>query len=217
MKAQVNINKMMQGTKRYWYEDGFQDLVMGGWMLILGLALAAQSLTPPNSILGLAWTVAVPLLLIGGGLAAGWAINQFKTRITFPRTGYVSYEHDAPSKSGNLRIIAVMLVAAAVAPVAILASKQAIGMTGFFGVAFMAVFGYLAWRFGLRRHLVLALVSLALGLALSFAPLTMEQSSPIFFVGFGFAMMLAGWFAWRQYDHNAPPPMETDNAENSRP
>jgi hypothetical protein len=215
VKSQVDINKMMQGTKRYWLEDGFQDLAMGGWMLILGLALLAQSLTPPGSLLGLAWTIAVPLLLIGGGLAVGWMVNRLKTRVTYPRTGYVSFVRDTRSKSSKFHMIALMLIGAVVASTAILVSKQAIGITGFFGFAFMAVFGFLAWRFGLRRYMILALASLALGLALSFTPLTKEQSSQIFFVGFGFAMMLAGWVAWRQYDHNAPRPTEADDAEKS--
>ncbi len=215
MSSANDIGKIMQRTKRYWYEDGFQDIGMGGWMLMLGIFFLAEALTPPGSPLWLLWDIGMPLVLIGGGLVVGWVINQLKAHVTYPRTGYVTYERQRKGLSQTFRIVAVMLVSAAVAAAIVLVQKQWLNLTVILGFVFAATFGFLGYRFGLRRYVLLAVWGLVLGIALAPQSLTLEQGSAIFFAGIGLAMIFAGWLTWQQYNRNAPPPNEANDATQS--
>jgi hypothetical protein len=81
-----------QRIKRYWYEDGFGELVGGGLMcLILAVYFAAQEYFGDESLFGSLLQVSLVLVLLGGIFLARRLINVFKLKVTYPRTGYVEY------------------------------------------------------------------------------------------------------------------------------
>lgn len=213
MNASSDINRIMRRTQQYWYADGFPDIGMGAWLVVLALFFAAESLTPPGSFLWLIWGVGGPLLLIGGGVVVGGAVKWLKARATFPRTGYVDYERRG--RSQTIRMLAVAFIAAAAAGSIVIVNRYGASLTALFGLVFMATFAFLGYRFGLRRYLLLGVGALILGLAIVPLSLGMEQASAVFFGVFGLAMMVLGFLTWRQYDRVAPPSREAPNG--SRP
>ncbi len=84
------IDKIQLTTYRYWYEDGLADLGAGWVFALLGILFLLQALAPAGPLAGMS-AILLPLVVIGGVLTAGWAIAGLKARITYPRTGYVSY------------------------------------------------------------------------------------------------------------------------------
>ncbi len=210
MTSANQIGKVMRQTQRYWYEDGLSDMGFGAFILALGLLFVASALTPPRSPLFLLWGVGVPLFLIGGGLVVNRVVRTLKERVTYPRTGYVSYE---PSRGASrvVRPLATFFIAAGVAAAIVVLQKQWLSLTVIFGLVYMAVFTFIGLRFGLRRYLALALWSLLLGLALAPLSLTSTPASAIFHIGTGAAWLLAGWLTYRQYLASAPQPEEADS------
>jgi hypothetical protein len=214
MTSANEIGQVMRQTQRYWYEDGLSDMGFGVWILGVGLLLAAQALTPPGSPLWLVWGVGGPLLLIGGGVVVNKVVRTLKERITYPRTGYVSYER-ARGTSRIVRRLATFLVAAGVAAGIIVLQKNWLSLTVIFGFVYLAAFTFVGLRFGLRRYLVLALWSLLLGLALASLSLKIEQAGALFQLGAGAAWLLAGWLTYRQYIASAPQPEEAGDGTSS--
>ena len=212
MKSQGNINQMMQNTQRYWYQDGISDLGMGGWLLLIGVFFAAESLTPPGSPLWAVWGLGMPLALIGGGLAVSWAVKRAKSRLTFPRTGFVEYERKG--LAGIVRLVGAGLAGAAVATGMVLIYWQIKSLSLIFGVAFLGAFGFLGYRVRVWRYVFLGLWCFVLGIATSAVSLSLEQSSAIFYIGAGVGMIVLGAIVWRRYNHNAPMPQETDDGAN---
>ena len=206
MRSPNDLDGIMQRTRRYWYEDGISDLIMGGFLLLLGLLFAGESLTPPGSPLWAVWGMGLPMFLIGGGLVAGWAMQQLKSRVTYPRTGFVNYERKGLPRVAWL--IGTMLIAAIVAASVVAVSRNMLSLMILFGIVFLAAFGFVSYRVGLWRYLVLGIWSFVLGSTLAAFSLTLGQGSAIFFVGIGLGMVIAGVIAWRRYDRGARLPQE---------
>jgi hypothetical protein len=87
-----NVSDVEQRVKRYWYIDGFGELVGGGGMcLILALYFSASEYFGDDSLIGGLLKASMALVLIGGIFLVRRLINAVKLRITYPRTGYVEY------------------------------------------------------------------------------------------------------------------------------
>jgi hypothetical protein len=91
-QMQNNFSEVEQRVKRYWFKDGLGELVGGGMILLIGLYFAGQEGLPEGSVGRTLLQSSLVLLVIGGALATRWLVNSLKTRLTYPRTGYVEYE-----------------------------------------------------------------------------------------------------------------------------
>ena len=212
MSSKENIDKLMQRTQQYWYEDGISDLGMGSWMLLLGVLFAAEALTPQSSPLWAVWGMGLPIALVGSGFVVGWAIKCAKARLTYPRTGFVEYERKGLGRIA--RLIGLGLVAAAVAAVMVLIYRQLASLSLLFGIVLLGAFGFLGYRIRVWRYVLLGLWCLFLGAAISTLSLSLEPSSALFYCGAGIGMIVSGIIAWRRYNQNAPLPQETDDGAN---
>ena len=93
------IDTIIRRTQRYWYVDGLAEITVGLLFLVLSVYFLVQSriktvsLNPILANLGLLVVILLVLWLFR------YALHAVKTRLTYPRTGYVAY----PSKQKNLR------------------------------------------------------------------------------------------------------------------
>ncbi len=212
MTTAPDVNSLMKHTLRSWYEDGLADLTLGGYFLVLGAISLAQYLTWPGWSSTVLWTTATTIVLVLGGVAAGWIIQRLKSRLTYPRTGYINFER----RDGILRIwriISVMLIAAVVAAATVILSGRLSNLSLIFGLAFFGVFAYLWQRLGVPRYLAVAVWCLVVGVALVPLPLTMEQGGAAFWILAGLGLTVAGFVAWRRFDRTAPQPEANDEAK----
>ncbi len=214
MESANEIKNVMRRTQRYWFEDGFYDMGFGAFILAIGLFFVAEALTPPGSPLWLVWGLGGPVLLIGGAFIMAKAVRSLKERITYPRTGYVSYERPHGT-SRVVRALAAGLVSAGIAAAIIVTQRNWLTLSVIFGFVYAAVLMYLGLRFSLARYMALSLWSLLLGLALAPLSLPMEPAGAIFHLGTGAAWVLAGWLTYRHYIARAPLPQEGDNGSPS--
>src|SRR5512138_5195 len=78
-------------VRRYWFSDGIGELMGGALFLLLGLYFSAQQYFGDQSPIGIILQSSFVILVIGGVFVGRWMINQLKSRLTYPRTGYVEY------------------------------------------------------------------------------------------------------------------------------
>jgi hypothetical protein len=209
MDTPHDVDRLMKQTQRYWYEDGIADMAMGGFMLLLGLLFAGESLTPQGSPLWGLWGVGLPMFLIGGGLVAGWIVKRLKSRVTYPRTGYVEYERKGLSRFA--RMLAMALAAAVLAASFVVVIRWSVSPSLFFGLAFLGTYSYVAFRVRLWRYLLFGLWSFVLSLVIAPLSLNLDQSSALYYPGLGLGLIVSGWVTWRRYDRSAPRAQEIND------
>ena len=216
MNTPGNVDQIMKRTQAVWYADGLADVTLGGYFAAIGLFLYAESVTPAGSPFWLLWGMGGPLLIILGGVAAGWILKRLKERLVFPRAGYVNFERTARGKSGMARLAMVAAASAAVAAGVVVVSGRLQNLTLVFGLIGFATCVYLWQRLGLARYLVMAVWSAITGIALTLIGLSMEQGGAAFWLLFGAAMMAIGVVAWRRFDGEVGrEAREAGNAEQS--
>ncbi len=156
----------------------------------------------------------MPLILIGGAFLVSRAVRKLKERVTWPRTGYVTYE-PRRGKSRMFRFALAAIVAAFVSASMIIVQKNWLNWSVILGLVYTGALGFVAYRFSLWRYLVLAVWALVLGLGLASLALTLEQAGAVFHIGMGLALLLAGWLTWRRYNAYAPSPQEATDGSDS--
>lgn len=214
-----NFVEVEQRVKRYWYTDGIGELVGGAMLLLLGIYFALQQFLEKfltgNSIINLVLQNGLFLLVfLGGWSIARQLINSLKTRLTYPRTGYVEYRTNPERTSKGRWIFYAVLSAVLSASIVLLAN-----LLQFFD-AVAAVTGLIgAWvcvimrtrSFGLTRFYVLAGISLVLGFGLSVSGLPVGYNAALFYGLLGICVSLSGGWTLRHYLQHNPIPAEAEN------
>ncbi len=202
------IQRSQLRALQYWYVDGTFEMGMGGLCLLLAAYFYFQDVLR-GTLVGEMLAPAFLLVVIGGG----WLINRFvrrvKERITFPRTGYVAYRSRQETRRG-VRIAFAgglgMLIAAFIGWLVVHSPSALDWMPLLTGFLFGVVLLLFAWRIRLGRFSLLALLSLALGIALSI--LNMEEWSGVtlYYGAMGLLLVLTGACVLRSYLRQNPAP-----------
>lgn len=199
-----------QRVRRYWYVDGFGELVGGGGMcLILAIYFAVGQYVGDESRLGGILSSTLVLVLIGALFVVRRLIDAVKLRVTYPRTGYVEY-HDAKHKISNAVFAAIgggLLGGIVVSLVRRFDSIDALVATS--GIVMSLVLaGKQLWSTGVRRFYVLGLAALLYGVVLANSGLPRGYNLGLFYGLMSISFMISGGLTLKIYlDKN---PLQTD-------
>ena len=201
-----------QRVKRYWFKDGIGELAGGGLFVVIGLYFAGHDWLPPNSGIRAIWDSSLILLLIAGMFVTRRLINALKTRLTYPRTGYVEY---FPSqKNTPARRVLTAVIAMVVSLLLVFFGKY-VGsfnwIPGFTGLVAGTIFIVTQARGGGNRFYLLGAISILLGLVLSFSGLSESYSLGLFYGLVGAAAMFSGGLTLAQYLRENPMPAEENH------
>jgi hypothetical protein len=205
-----HLDNAIQRTKQYWNIDGIAELVVGAIFVVLGAYFLIQSVLPPQSLLSNLLTGLFVLLILGSGFLGGRVIDWIKTRITYPRTGYI-----APSKNHKHRWIAALMaiLIAAVVSALIITSPVLLdwvpAITGIFAAAILTLAAY---RNATVRIYILAGISLLLGTTLSLLTLEDNYALAAYYGLMGLAGLISGGITLITYLQNTIQDVE-DNQE----
>ncbi|HMB22983.1 MAG: hypothetical protein ACM33V_02115 [Chloroflexota bacterium] len=213
---QSDLSGVERRVKRYWFTDGIGELIGGGMLALLGVYFVLQQflekfLTGSSLTTLLLQNGFFLLVFIGGWLIAQRLINFLKTRLTYPRTGYVEYQTHSAGTSKWGWILYALLSATLSAFIVMLAY-----LLRFFD-AVAAVTGLIgAWVFvimrtrssGLTRFNVLAGISLVLGLVLSVSGLPVGYNAGLFYGLMGICVSISGGWTLRCYLQSNSMPVE---------
>jgi hypothetical protein len=208
-----DLSDVIQHVKRYWFNDGLGEVVGGGMILLIGLYFTGQEWLPKSSTGRTLLQSSLILLVIGGTFTTRWLVNLLKTRLTYPRTGYVEYEPGP--KNTPLRRVFTAGIAISVSALLVIFGRSFGSfnwLPGFTGLLFGAVFIILrAKSNGIGRFYVLGTFSIILGVALSLSGLSMGYSLGLFYGAVGMASMLSGVITLLRYLRENPLPMDAEN------
>src|SRR5690349_13364372 len=179
---QNHLFEVEQRVKRYWYTDGIGELIGGGMFVLLGVYFALQEFLGQDSLVSGILQASLVLLMIGGMFVSRRLINALKSRLTYPRTGYIEYQVNE-SNIRAMQILAVVLglVVAVLAMIFVRLFQFFDSIVAITGVIVAVILVVLRTKSaGLTRFYILGVVSLVLGLALAVSGLSNGYSLGLF-------------------------------------
>ena len=206
---QHNVFDIEQRVKRYWYTDGIGELIGGGMFILLGIYFALQGFLGQNSMIGGILQVSLILVMIGGMAVSRRLINTLKTRLTYPRTGYVEYQVDEQKmKFRRVWVMILAFVISALTMVFVRLFQAFDSIVAVTGVAVGLILVILrAKSAGVSRFYILGAISIALGLALSMSGWSNGYNLGLFYGLMGLCFMLSGGWTLRRYLEANPLPV----------
>jgi len=192
------IDSTIQRTKRYWYIDGLPDIVFGCIFLLLALYFYFKIILSPDSTLSNMLTVSFVLLVVGCGWFGGKIINYLKERLTYPRTGYVSYPKPKSSHRAATGIVAMLIASLLTALIATSPGSLFLIPT-LMGVVIGLAMLYFGSKIGLMRYYLFAALSALVGIGLSWTHVDSEMSSTLYYFVMGMALLIAGVYTLWNY------------------
>jgi len=209
-------NKLLdveQRVKRYWYSDGIAELSGGGMFILLGLYFGIQGYFGENSTVGVILQVSLALLMMGGIFGVRWLVNALKTRLTYPRTGYVEYRVNGQDDRRRRRVVVIVAMIVAIASIVMVdyirGFDSMLLVTGILvGVVFIALRGKSS---GVTRFYAIGAFAILLGIGLSALGLTQASGLALFYGLMGLAILISGGLVLRRYLIENPMPSEADN------
>jgi len=198
-------------ARQYFYVDGSFEFGFGLLSLLLAGYFYAE--THVHGWLSAIVDVSLVLVMIGGGFLVNLLTRKLKERVTYPRTGYVSYRQEKHPKRVRRAMISIVIggLVAALATVLVAAPHRPnlAVMPIFSGILFGLVLAIVAWRTAIPRFYLLALLSAAVGIALSFSGLEDYPGLVTYYVATAVILLLTGACVLRSYLRKNPvPPQE---------
>jgi hypothetical protein len=207
------IKQVERRVKRYWYSDGIAELASGGIFILLAIYFGTQGFLDEGSIVSIILQVSLMLMMVGGAFGVRWLVNILKTRLTYPRTGYVEYrvnEKDAKVRRYVIAGVAMIIAMASIMLVDYIRGLDTMALvTGLLvGTIFIALRGKSS---GLKRFYVLGGLAIVLGVVLSFSGLSQAYALGLFYGLLGIAILISGGLVLRRYLSEHPLPGEGDD------
>jgi hypothetical protein len=84
-----------QRAWRYWFADGFTNLLVGTGILLMSYCLLDPPRWPPKLLPMFIWALAL-FLYVSSMIRHRQIVEWLKARMTYPRTGYVQPPQDCP-------------------------------------------------------------------------------------------------------------------------
>ena len=84
-----DVDRAIQRTRQYWYEDGLTEIAVGCLFLAVGLLFFVEASLPPSPGAAVLSALGLPVVVLGGFLIARRVVAWAKARLTYPRTRYV--------------------------------------------------------------------------------------------------------------------------------
>jgi len=208
-----DMKQVEQRVRRYWYTDGIAELVSGGMFLLLGLYFGILGYFEEGSLVSVILQVSMVLVFIGGAFVVRWLVTKLKSRLTYPRTGYVEYRvKDNNTRKRRLLIVISAIVISVGTMVLVNYVGELQSMVLFTGLLVGAIFIAVRGRSsGLKRFYVLGGLAIFLGVILAWSGLTEIYTLSLFYGLLGIAIMLSGGLVLRRYLADNPSRLGNSN------
>lgn len=189
---------------RYYYEDGLAELSMGFFFVLIAAAMWAYERVVAGTQYGLLLALAVLVFGLLGAMLAKRLISLVKERITYPRTGKVTYNERAGNRGRWLVIAAALVLAAALIWLPGWLSQASFTQ----GALLTVILLYMGGNVGLPRMQAAALLPAIVGLLAAYYRLGDILGSALVFASLGLLLALLGGWAWVRYLRENPAPDE---------
>jgi hypothetical protein len=202
-------------AQNYWFTDGLTEIGFAVICLVLSIYFFGQATLTPGSILYRILDVGFLLILLVSGIVTRRLVTYFKERLTYPRTGYVSYR---PPKSIHF-IGAVILAFILSSMLVVLFASSEISpayMPAASGILIGAALTFTAYRYGLLRFYLLAAISAILGTGLGLSGAEDMYGLSLYYGFMGLALIISGLLVLRDYLIKSEPTEPVDDTKEHR-
>ena len=208
-----DIKQVEKRVKRYWYTDGIAELASGGMFLLLGLYFGVLGYFEEGSLVSVILQASMVLVMIGGAFEVRWLVNTLKSRLTYPRTGYVEYRVNEKDAKIRRYVVAGVAMIIAIASIVLVDTIHGLDsmvlITGVLvGIIFIALRGKSS---GLQRFYVLGGLAIMLGFGLAYTQLPQAYTLSLFYGLLGVAILISGGLVLQRYLAENPATSENDN------
>jgi uncharacterized membrane protein HdeD (DUF308 family) len=193
MTEQLKIENIIRNTRKYWYVDGLSEIAGGMIIFTTGLTYWLVSTLEYTNIKAILLMIAQPAVIIIGSIIAQKYLPKIKERLTYPRTGYLTFRR--PPKNRRVkRALIVGLVAGLVgALVTMLSNQLPDNYLPLLSSVFLFIFSiYIAYQTAVSRFYVIGILMVILGAAISFLPFENVLPYTLFFSGVGIIWIISG-------------------------
>ncbi len=198
------LEHVVQRTRQYWFSDGLVELSIGGIFIFLGAYFFVQSHLQPRSLILFILQAGLILAIFGSMYIGRRLVSRYKSRMTHPRTGYVTYKQ--ASKPQRMRSIGLVLFMVTLIVALFLTTTISMNwIPAITGLIVSILWLISAARVGLIRLYVQSLLSLLLGVGLSLASLETYQSLAVYYAVIGLVLILSGGLTLIRYLRQNPP------------
>jgi hypothetical protein len=204
------LKKKQLHAIQYFYVDGSFEFGFG--LLCLLMAIYFYVETHVQGWLSALVDVSLVLVMIGGGYLVSLLTRKLKERVTYPRTGYISYRQERQPR--RIRRIMISVVTgglfAALATVLVAAPHHPniAVMPIFSGILFGLVLAIIGWRTAIPRFYLLALLSAAVGIALTFSGFENYPGLVAYYAASAVILLFTGACVLRSYLRQNPVPRD---------
>jgi hypothetical protein len=211
------MNKTVKETKldafRYWFEDGLSEISIGMLFLIIGLVLQAENLLPPGSFLSGVAGFGNFILVLAGVWLVRRVVRSLKSRLTYPRTGYVVYRKIYPVQRFLTLIIGVFIVFLMVWMFIEYPQASPVWVPLIQGIVLGIFLVMIGLRSGLARFHILALFTLLLSFGLSQVGNGETPMVGAIFAALGLGLTISGVIGLKRYIEQTQPHQEIMHGE----
>ena len=200
-----DLKKPQLRAIQYFYVDGSFEFGFGLLCLILGVFFYVE--TNVQGWLSTVVDSSLVLVMIGGAWLINRLIKQLKERLTWPRTGYLTYSRRSGRKFGWRLVVGMVSggLIAAIATVLITApNAQVATMPVLSGLLLGIVMVVIGWRTRLNRFHLLAGLSTADGIAMGFSRMENTTALAAYYIVFGLVLFASGAWVLRSYLRQNP-------------
>lgn len=214
MNMRDNSDNVIQKTRQYWFSDGIVELSVGCLFLLLAAYFYLQYVLPAGSWLLVGLQIGFVFLLVAGIYLSRSLVDRLKSRLTFPRTGYISYKR--ASRRQRLVSIGIVCLVAGINIVIFLATQPSVNwIPAGSGLIVGSLWLISALRVGLLRFYLQAILAYLLGVILSLTTIEIYFGLTIFYAILGGILVLCGgWVLAAYLRHN--PSIEQNGQADSR-
>ena len=205
--SQDNMQQVQKRLNQYWYVDGITEIGFGFLCLTLGFYFYIIEHLDESSLLFKLLPIGFVLVILGSAFGINRFVSYLKNRITYPRTGFVAYRQ----VRSYWRFLIGALVGLMSAALSIMISRLPVSidwMPLITGVMFTLVSLYIAYRIGLWRYVIIAILTFILGIYLSLEAGGNYAGLFTFYLVLGSALSAIGIIILGRYVISNQPPTE---------
>lgn len=191
-----SLKKIHQRSLGYWFEDGLLEIVLGGLFLLLGVTFSIEGISDPGTLTRRLSGIIALLIMVFGSIAARPIIRRLKERITYPRTGYITYRNPKPTRrSRTLSYILILGIVLIVVGIITSAPEKTLSWLPMFeGVIIGGFLLFIGYRTLIYRFYVLGAISILVGTLLSVSGIGNLIGMGILFIILGFSLLFSGGY-----------------------
>jgi hypothetical protein len=204
------LKKSQQRAIQYFYSDGTFEFALGLLSLLLAVYFYLEAHV--QGWLSTIVEASLVLVMISGAVLINRLIKRLKERLTWPRTGYVSYQRKKGVQRGWGFAIGLVIggVVAMVTTVLVMTQDLKIAVMPLLsGLLFGMLLVILGWRASIPRFYLLALLSAVLGVALAYSRLENTVGLIAYYASITVVLLFTGTCVLRTFLRQNPIPKDS--------